>query len=168
MFMFFRIWSALGWRNSKSLYIWKKKFKISYISFNNELNFTNDQKFNQNFMENFLTLTFYLNPLQWLFSLMVFIKSMCNKTVFLIGYIGNYTQHKTKSEICMKLLVSKKLMKTEWSQRFTCYFYTFLYMPEAASRGVLSEKVFLKILQNSQENTSARVSFLIKLQALWQ
>ena len=41
-------------------------------------------------------------------------------------------------------------------------------MPEAASTGVLSEKVFLKILQNSQENTSARVSFLIKLQALWQ
>ena len=64
-------------------------------------------------MENFLTLTFYLNPLQWLFALMVFIKSICNKTVFLIGYIGNYTQHKTKSEICMKLLVSKKLMKTE-------------------------------------------------------
>ena len=28
------------------------------------------------------------------------------------------------------------------------------------------KKVFLKTLQNSQENTSARVSFLIKLQAL--
>ena len=37
---------------------------------------------------------------------------------------------------------------------------------EAATRGVLWEKVFLEISQNSQKNTCARVSFLIKLQAL--
>ena len=36
---------------------------------------------------------------------------------------------------------------------------------EVATRGVLSEKVFLEISKNSQENTCARVSFLIKLQA---
>ena len=36
---------------------------------------------------------------------------------------------------------------------------------EAAIGGVLQEKVFLQILQNSQANTCARVSFLIKLQA---
>ena len=35
---------------------------------------------------------------------------------------------------------------------------------EAAIRGVLCKKVFLEISQNSQENTCARVSFLIKLQ----
>ena len=35
---------------------------------------------------------------------------------------------------------------------------------EAATRGVLQEKVFLKISQNLQENTWARASFLIKLQ----
>ena len=35
---------------------------------------------------------------------------------------------------------------------------------EAATESVLSEKVFLNISQNSQENTCARVSFLIKLQ----
>ena len=34
--------------------------------------------------------------------------------------------------------------------------------PEAATRGVLQEKKFLKISQNSQENTSARASFLKK------
>ena len=39
---------------------------------------------------------------------------------------------------------------------------------EAASGGVLKEKVFLEILQNSQENTCARVSFLMKLQASGQ
>ena len=36
---------------------------------------------------------------------------------------------------------------------------------EAATRGVPCKKVFLEISQNSQENTCARVSFLIKLQA---
>ena len=35
----------------------------------------------------------------------------------------------------------------------------------AATRGVLWKKVFLKISQNSRENTFATVSFLIKLQA---
>ena len=37
-------------------------------------------------------------------------------------------------------------------------------LTEASTRGVLSEKMFLKILQNSQENACARVSFLVKLQ----
>ena len=36
---------------------------------------------------------------------------------------------------------------------------------EEATRGVLQERVFLEIPQNSQENTCARVYFLIKLQA---
>ena len=38
-------------------------------------------------------------------------------------------------------------------------------VPEAGTRGVLRKKMFLEISQNSQENTCARVSFLIKLQA---
>ena len=38
-------------------------------------------------------------------------------------------------------------------------------MTEAATGGVPYEKVFLEISQNSQENTRARVSFLIELQA---
>ena len=37
---------------------------------------------------------------------------------------------------------------------------------EAATENVLKEKVFLKISQNSQENTSARDCFLKKSQAL--
>ena len=42
---------------------------------------------------------------------------------------------------------------------------TFFMFAEAATRGVLQKKVFLEISQNSQENTCARVSFLIRLQA---
>ena len=38
-------------------------------------------------------------------------------------------------------------------------------MAEAATGGVLLEKVFLEILLNSQENTCARASFLLKLPA---
>ena len=38
-------------------------------------------------------------------------------------------------------------------------------MVAAATGGVLLEKVFVEITQNSQENNCARVSFLIKLQA---
>ena len=37
-------------------------------------------------------------------------------------------------------------------------------MLEAATVGILLKKVFLKILQNSQENTCVGVSFLIKPQ----
>ena len=39
-------------------------------------------------------------------------------------------------------------------------------MQEATTGGVLEGKAFLEILQNSQESTCARVSSLIKLQAL--
>ena len=39
-------------------------------------------------------------------------------------------------------------------------------MIEAATRGVLQKMVFIKISQNSQENTCTRVSLLIKLQAV--
>ena len=39
------------------------------------------------------------------------------------------------------------------------------YLTEAATGGVLYEKVFLITSQNSQENTCVRVSFIIKLQA---
>ena len=37
---------------------------------------------------------------------------------------------------------------------------------EAATRDALSKNVFLEISQNLQENTYARISFLIKLQVL--
>ena len=40
-----------------------------------------------------------------------------------------------------------------------------IYSTEAVTRRWFAENVFLKISQNSQENISARVSFLIKLEA---
>ena len=44
------------------------------------------------------------------------------------------------------------------------FFHTLIILTstEAATGGVLYEKVFLEISQNSQENTCARVSFLLK------
>ena len=43
--------------------------------------------------------------------------------------------------------------------------YGFNEAVEAVVQRCSAEKVFVEILQNSQENTCARVSFLIKLQA---
>ena len=43
-------------------------------------------------------------------------------------------------------------------------FISDVWLLEAANGGTLQNKVFLEISQNSQQNTCARVSFLIKLQ----
>ena len=46
-----------------------------------------------------------------------------------------------------------------------CCLHRYIRQGKAAIRGVLCKKMFLEISQNSQENTCARVSFLVKLQA---
>ena len=57
--------------------------------------------------------------------------------------------------------VSKKFKKVTNSFGWLIY----SIVTEAATRGVLWKNMFLEISQNSQENTCARVSFLIKLPA---
>ena len=52
-----------------------------------------------------------------------------------------------------------------WSEVKNCGIPISRLYLEAAARRCSVKKVFLEILQNSQENTCARVSFLIKLQA---
>ena len=53
----------------------------------------------------------------------------------------------------------------ELQKNIVSYVDNFVYlMPEAVVRRCSVENVFLEISQNLQENTSARVSFLIKLQ----
>ena len=56
---------------------------------------------------------------------------------------------------------SEKVLSTLKYIKYSSY----LGNTEAATRAVLWKKVFLKISQNSQENSFVRVSFLIKLQA---
>ena len=48
----------------------------------------------------------------------------------------------------------------------TAFAYKNLWNVEAVVQSCSAKKLFLEISQNSQENTCARVSFLIKLQAL--
>ena len=62
--------------------------------------------------------------------------------------------------ICSKLAI-KATGRRQW-RRFGVFVVNFT---ETATRGVVQEKVLLEISQNSQENTCARVPFLIKLQA---
>ena len=51
-----------------------------------------------------------------------------------------------------------------WQLRHSWELYTGFLVPEAVAQICSVKKVFLEISQNSQENTCARVSFLIKLQ----
>ena len=46
------------------------------------------------------------------------------------------------------------------------FFSKFAAFLKAVTGGILREKLFLEISQNSQENICARASFLIKLQVL--
>ena len=55
----------------------------------------------------------------------------------------------------------QKLMRKSGGQKQ----YVRMWEAESVTRRCPVKKVFLKMLQNSQENTYARVSFLIKLQA---
>ena len=57
------------------------------------------------------------------------------------------------------------LSKCKTYEMFIDYIILHRNTAETAIRGVLWKKVFSEIAQNSQENTFARVSFLIKLQA---
>ena len=60
-------------------------------------------------------------------------------------------------------IFSSSLIDPEWNA-----IGYFLHDGEAVAHRCFAKQVFLKILQNAQENTSARFSFLIKLQAWGQ
>ena len=90
-----------------------------------------------------------------------------------------FTEHlrRTASDTQLFFLLNMQKINEEAGAYYisTCYFcfYLALYLPiifvllyqEAATRSVLLKKVFLETSQNSQENTCARASFLMKLQA---
>ena len=60
--------------------------------------------------------------------------------------------------------VTLPLIWAELTDSFDLFLYDRL-ISEAVAWRCSAKKVFLEILQNSQENTCSRVSFLIKLQA---
>ena len=69
-------------------------------------------------------------------------------------------------QIRSKLRIWSHLLQKSLTENFIfCAVSTVMFpgCSEAVVRRCSVEKVFLKISQNSQENTSARVSFLIKL-----
>ena len=75
---------------------------------------------------------------------------LCDKIHYPTGsYLFKVNKRNTRAmrEICSKLKIKTLRLET-------------------ATRVVVGKKVFLEVLQNSQENTCARVSVLIKLQGL--
>ena len=125
----------------------------------------------------FLRISFFTESLSWLFLIreLLLHKKTTRRTWFIFAKDWNLKRTikiifpKGKN---MTKVNNKDTRKT--SVDFFLLFYiadlkhtfTFCRGAEAATRGVLWKKVFLKIWQNSQENTFARVYFLIKLQAL--
>ena len=80
------------------------------------------------------------------------------------------TSGKDKSQAIYKIflhiyLKHQQILQTTLTMESNCLLAK-LALPilEAATKGVLCKKVLLEISQNAQENTCARVSFLIKLQ----
>ena len=71
----------------------------------------------------------------------------------------------------MFVYVFNEILEVNWWERklrkflFQIMFEKCNKLTEAVAQTCSIKKVFLEILQNSQENTCARVSFLIKLQA---
>ena len=88
---------------------------------------------------------------------------MYRETNFLYQLFGNLTTtdclHFNNSASAYMGSRDKNSLKNVFHQcSFNCR--------EGSTGGVLTEKLFLKISQNSQENTCAKVSYLIKLQVL--
>ena len=75
-----------------------------------------------------------------------------------IGY--KCTHHESRNKILN--IMSSDVLRKKLSDIHECQYFA---LPEAVSQRCSVKKVFIEISQNSQENTCARVSFLIKLQA---
>ena len=69
-----------------------------------------------------------------------------------------------RSRICVNSIFTLNTFLIEMEQMFTAKFILVL-LKEAVAKKCSVKKVFIEILQNSRENTCARVSFLIK--RLW-
>ena len=68
--------------------------------------------------------------------------------------------------VCLHIIIWS--IRNQKFQKFKDVGSFIMLLTEAATEGVLWKKMFLEILQNSQENTCARASFLIKLQDFLQ
>ena len=68
--------------------------------------------------------------------------------------------------VCLHIIIWS--IRNQKFQNFKDVGSFIMLLTEAATEGVLWKKMFLEILQNSQENTCARASFLIKLQDFLQ
>ena len=99
----------------------------------------------------------------FLWRLFSFIRTASIRTAFTIEVIRHLKSYWFPARFFVVWLVHRKQIRTPYNILVQYLFYSI----EAAIRVVLCKKVFLKISQNSQENTCAKVSFLIKLQA-WQ
>ena len=102
---------------------------------------------------------FYLNVIKWK-------SSELNTKFYLYLNFYQWSTYFTLSALNLNTAKISIFQPIYWCGHFVerTVSAEFRAVTDAATRGVLWKKVFLEISQNSQENTCARVSFLIKLQ----
>ena len=69
-----------------------------------------------------------------------------------------------EGRVLKETIVSSKAVPEVLDMKYESEFKHGFINPEALGRRCLVKKLFLEILQHSQENTCTRLSFLIKLQ----
>ena len=114
-----------------------------------------------------------------------FLWIFCKETALIFGMLHHLFFTEDLRWLLLKFILTSLLLLWNNVRRLPCWFWrcwlylwkcdleliilmqflTFWHHTEAVARSYSVKKVFLKISQNSQENTCARVSFLIKLQA---
>ena len=85
--------------------------------------------------------------------------------IYLLFYllVYGFTICNTPNQLFNRPLIKARFRVASSSELLL--YMIFLFSAETATGGVLLKSCFLKISQNSQENTCVGVSFLIKLQA---
>ena len=78
----------------------------------------------------------------------------------------HFSRHSSRQLSAVNYFVKKLYLRwfSGFQMRLTMHWLSHTKSEETAIGGVLWKKLFLKKLQNSQENTCVKVSFLIKLQ----
>ena len=82
------------------------------------------------------------------------------------GMMVLFSQSKNPSRKRTQAIIVELLCQIAQGNYLTQFYKIGLKKAEAVIQSCFGKKMFLKVLQNSQENTCTRVSFLIRLQAL--
>ena len=109
-----------------------------------------------------ISTSYYLDPFS--FEIFIYWESIKTNIFSLSGLLIGCCYHTRKQHVQRFILVICRIIFVSFFKKTSQYIFHYFSLyscREAATKGVLCKKVFSEISQNSQENTCARVSFLI-------